>query len=206
MAYDSKESGQFEVYVAPYPSTQSAAPYQVSIGGGRQPLWSRPGDELYYRDFTGALFAVKTPPTSTFTASEPVRLLEGGAYAGAGAELSARMYDIGNDGRLLMVKNSADGALPMLVQVRHLFKHLTTNRVLSSRGPQTMSTTRELVLERVRAPIATTDVFRVDTPIASSTIRPSIPLPVHIARQESSRGGEGAPMHVHVLRRLVRAR
>ncbi len=53
IAYDSNESGQFEVYVRPYPNVNDNR-WQISQGGGRQPLWSRDGRELFYRDFTGA--------------------------------------------------------------------------------------------------------------------------------------------------------
>jgi hypothetical protein len=45
LAYDSNETGQFEVYVRPYPDAERGR-WVVSRGGGRQPLWSRDGREL----------------------------------------------------------------------------------------------------------------------------------------------------------------
>jgi eukaryotic-like serine/threonine-protein kinase len=46
IAYTSNESGQFEVYVQPFPAT--GAKWQVSRGGGSQPQWSADGRGLYY--------------------------------------------------------------------------------------------------------------------------------------------------------------
>ena len=65
LAYDSNESGQFEVYVRPYPDADKAR-WQVSVDGGRQPLWSRDGRELFYRDFSGAVMSVPYGPHARF--------------------------------------------------------------------------------------------------------------------------------------------
>lgn len=48
LAYTSDESGQDEVYARPYPD--GGAKVVISTGGGRNPLWSSDGDELFYRD------------------------------------------------------------------------------------------------------------------------------------------------------------
>jgi Tol biopolymer transport system component len=48
LAYTSNETGRFEVYVRPFPGTGGAI--QVSVDGGDQPVWSRDGRELFYRD------------------------------------------------------------------------------------------------------------------------------------------------------------
>ena len=53
----SDETGQFEIYVRPYAAPDSGR-WKVSINGGRSPLWSRDGRELFYRDFGGALLSV----------------------------------------------------------------------------------------------------------------------------------------------------
>ena len=75
LAYDSDESGQFEVYVRPYPDTDRAR-WQVSVGGGKQPLWSRDGRELFYRDFAGTLLSVPVTGNPTFTAGRPQKILD----------------------------------------------------------------------------------------------------------------------------------
>src|SRR5262249_49181005 len=40
LAYQSNDSGRFEIYVRPFPDVNSAR-WQVSSGGGVQPLWAR---------------------------------------------------------------------------------------------------------------------------------------------------------------------
>jgi hypothetical protein len=46
VAHGADETGQYEVYVAPFPSISSQ--YQVSLQGGTQPRWSRDGKRLYF--------------------------------------------------------------------------------------------------------------------------------------------------------------
>ena len=47
LAYESDQSGRFEVYVRPYPNVDTGR-WQVSTNGGKQPVWSSDGDVLYY--------------------------------------------------------------------------------------------------------------------------------------------------------------
>jgi len=47
LAYESDESGRFEVYVRPYPDVD-ARRWQVSNEGGSQPIWSPDGRTIYY--------------------------------------------------------------------------------------------------------------------------------------------------------------
>ncbi len=47
VAYTSDETGQYAVYVEPFPPTGDRWP--VSTGYGEEPLWSAAGDELFYR-------------------------------------------------------------------------------------------------------------------------------------------------------------
>ena len=117
IAYDSNESGQFEVYVRPYART-ALGRWRVSTSGGRQPLWSRDGKELYFRDFSAALLAVQVTPSSAFTATPPVKLLEGSRYRGGGAQLGGRTYDLSADGSLfLMLKPLIPPGTPLAIVV-----------------------------------------------------------------------------------------
>src|SRR4029078_10797592 len=47
LAYASNDSGQFQVYLRPYPGPERRVP--VSTLGGSFPLWRRDGKELFYR-------------------------------------------------------------------------------------------------------------------------------------------------------------
>jgi Tol biopolymer transport system component len=47
LAYDSNETGDYEIYVRPFPGP--GGKWQISTGGGRYPKWSRTSKELFYR-------------------------------------------------------------------------------------------------------------------------------------------------------------
>jgi serine/threonine-protein kinase len=116
LVYDSDESGQFEVYVRPYPNPYEGSRWQISAAGGRQPVWSRDGRELFYRDFSGALMAVPIMAGPDFAPGPPVRLFEGTGLMGAGAQGGGRTYDVGPDGsRFLMVRAGNQAATPLVV-------------------------------------------------------------------------------------------
>src|SRR5205085_577357 len=51
VAYQTFESGRWEVYVAPFPAT--GARWQVSTGGGLFPKWRSDGREIIYTSATG---------------------------------------------------------------------------------------------------------------------------------------------------------
>ena len=93
LAYESNESGPYEVYVRPFPDVE-AGKWQVSTAGGQAPLWSRDGTELFYRASNRLMVvAVQTDPS--FSRGTPQTLFEGTFSAG---------YDISPDGRFLMIK------------------------------------------------------------------------------------------------------
>ena len=76
LAYQSNESGSNEVYVRPFPDVNGGR-WQISTGGGQQPLWARSGEELFYRAPSGALVAVKIERARSFTAGAATKLFEG---------------------------------------------------------------------------------------------------------------------------------
>jgi serine/threonine-protein kinase len=47
VAYHSDESGRLEVYVRPFPDVNGGK-WLISSAGGRRPVWSRSGKELFY--------------------------------------------------------------------------------------------------------------------------------------------------------------
>ncbi len=125
VAYDSDESGQFEVYVRPFPDAYGGSRWQVSSGGGRQPVWSRAGSELFYRDFSGALQSVPVTPGSAFAPGRPVKIFESAEYLGSGAQGGGRTYDVAPDGRrFLMLKFTGQNQAPQLVVVLNWFDEL----------------------------------------------------------------------------------
>jgi serine/threonine-protein kinase len=134
--YDSDETGQFEVYVRPYPDTDSGGRWQISSEGGRQPMWSRDGRELYYRDFDGGMWALPVEPGRVFAPGPAVRLFSNPSYSGRGKLMSARTYDLSPDGqRFLMIKaqpGPIEAGTPALVVVLNWFEEL--KRAVPARG------------------------------------------------------------------------
>ncbi len=108
MAYTSNESGQAEVYVRPFPDVDSGRKSQVSIGGGRSPLWSPDGRELFYRN-GDAVMAVSVRIKPDFNLATP-RTLFRGTYLnlpGFQTPLDLNSWDIDPDGkRFLMIKDA----------------------------------------------------------------------------------------------------
>lgn len=129
LAYEANDSGRFEVYVRPFPGV-SRGRWQVSTGGGAQPLWARNGQELFYRAPTGAVMRVEVSGGSSWAAAPPTQLFGGAYYAGSTTVLG-RTYDVSPDARrFLMIKPSAavadeaTTAPASLIVVRNWFEEL----------------------------------------------------------------------------------
>jgi serine/threonine-protein kinase len=127
IVYDSDESGQFEVYVRPYPQAYSGGRWQISSNGGREPLWSHDGREIFYRDFDGGMHAASVKLNPTFEPGPVARLFPNAEYAGSGATGSDRTYDVTHDGqRFLMIKREtgATATTSSIVVVLNWFEEL----------------------------------------------------------------------------------
>jgi hypothetical protein len=59
LAYQSNESGVFEVYVQSFPD--GGRKWQISTEGGRWPQWARSGREIFYRNLNGMMAAAVGP-------------------------------------------------------------------------------------------------------------------------------------------------
>jgi len=120
IAYSSDESGQVEIYVRPFPNVEDGR-WQVSVGGGAQPLWAHGGEELFYRA-DEAMMSVPVQTDENFVAGSPQLLFEIGNTLGL---FGGRSYDVSQDGRFLMVKEleSASQIAHILV-VKNWFEEL----------------------------------------------------------------------------------
>jgi eukaryotic-like serine/threonine-protein kinase len=107
LAYISNESGRPEVYVQPYPGP--GGKWQISTGGGTEPLWNHNGRELFYRSGR-RMMLVQVTTGPAFTASKPVVLFEKD-YAASEFPATGIAYDVSRDGqRFLMVKEPGQGS------------------------------------------------------------------------------------------------
>ncbi|MGH7536403.1 MAG: hypothetical protein ACREMG_12610, partial [Gemmatimonadales bacterium] len=100
LAYTSDESGRIEVYVQPFPGPGGR--WQVSNGGGSEPVWSRNGREMFFWQ-GDRMMAVPVSGSSEFAAGRPALLFEG-HYERPFARPN---YDVYPDGlRFVMIKGS----------------------------------------------------------------------------------------------------
>ena len=74
LAYETNDSGRFEIWVRPYPDVNSGK-WQVSNEGGTRPLWARNGKELFYVSLTGTLMSVGVESGATWAATAPTQLI-----------------------------------------------------------------------------------------------------------------------------------
>jgi Tol biopolymer transport system component len=99
LAYASSESGNFEVYVRPFPGP--GGKWQVSTGGGFFPKWSRNGKELFYRTTESKIMVVTyTLSGDSFRADKP-QLWSPGQFTDLGLGFSN--FDLHPDGRRFAV-------------------------------------------------------------------------------------------------------
>jgi Tol biopolymer transport system component len=72
VAFETNESGRWEVYLAAFPTFTSKR--QVSSGGGVQPQWRHDGRELFYLGPDGSMMSVRVETRTDLTATTPARL------------------------------------------------------------------------------------------------------------------------------------
>ena len=118
LVYASNESGQFEIYVRPFPNV-STGKWQVSRGGGLKPLWAPDGRELFYRrpdDLAMMVAPIETEPT--FSPGNPTVLFEATNFP---VPAGPRRFDIAPDGqRFLMTKEgeaTSEDATPPQINI-----------------------------------------------------------------------------------------
>jgi serine/threonine-protein kinase len=122
ITYGSDESGRPEIYVQPYPP---GGKWLISTEGGTEPMWSRNGQELFYRSST-KMMAVDVTLTPAFSAGKPRQLFDGQFFSSV-FPLTGRSYDVTADGRrFLMVKETEQATSPVKLNiVVNWFEELT---------------------------------------------------------------------------------
>jgi serine/threonine protein kinase/Tol biopolymer transport system component len=118
MAYMSDETGNFEVYVAPFPAAGNWWRKRISNNGGSQPRWRRDGKELFYIAPDGALMAVPIAEDE-FEAGTP-RTLFKTRIAGVNSlirPLNLTNYAVAGDGQRFLIASDADDTPPSSITV-----------------------------------------------------------------------------------------
>jgi hypothetical protein len=107
VAYGSDESGDSEIYIAPF--SRPGEKYQISRNGGQRPRWRQDGKELFYETLDGRLMVAEVRITAPGVPVGVVRTLLGGTMQTAG---SGYPYEISVDGQHILVAMSVASQKP----------------------------------------------------------------------------------------------
>jgi hypothetical protein len=123
LAYASNESGVYEVYVRPFPPSESAR-YQVSLAGGSMPRWSRNGRELFFVSANTRMMAAAIDTRNGFSSGTPVSLFNGGNFR---FDAFHTNYDVLPNGDFLILgprRSGNDAGPPRIVWVENWLSDL----------------------------------------------------------------------------------
>ena len=112
IAYQSNESGRFEIYVQPFPGP--GRKFQISTNGGAQPRWNKDSKEIFYVSLDSKMMAApvklsadgQSLETGTPAVLFPVRIA-GGPTPG----INKQQYAVSSDGQRFLVNLAADEAV-----------------------------------------------------------------------------------------------
>jgi serine/threonine protein kinase/Tol biopolymer transport system component len=110
VAYGSNESGEWEIYVAPFPGP--GRKWQVSVGGGGWPIWRRDGAEILYVNVAGDLTGVEVEERGTGLAFGQPKTLFQHRFTSNGPG-----FDVTADGQRFLMIEPAESLPPEPVTV-----------------------------------------------------------------------------------------
>jgi len=125
IAYQSNESGRFEVYIKPFPG--GSGQWQVSLGGGGEARWNARGDKLWFRAFGNALMEVDVQSSPSFSLGQPLELFKGDPI---GVDLTIGYQSLDAGDRFLAVRTQPDpdGSTPSITVVQNWFAEFRNKR------------------------------------------------------------------------------
>ncbi|HXW07440.1 MAG TPA: protein kinase [Vicinamibacterales bacterium] len=126
VAYQSNESGRYEVYVRPFPA--GAGQWQVSLDGGTDARWSARGDKLWFRAYGNILMEVDVKSAGgAFAFGEPREVFKGDPIA---VDLTLGFAVLANGERFIAARRVADpdGSMPSITVVQNWFAEFADRR------------------------------------------------------------------------------
>jgi WD40 repeat protein len=125
LAYSSNRSGVSQVYVQPFPNVDDGM-WQISGGGGTEPIWANDGTELFYRKGGGGdLVAVQVSTDGSFQIGQEHVLFPAARY---GSNSLHPLYDVSpDDQRFLMLRSTSaeeDAPPPRMIMTLNFFTEL----------------------------------------------------------------------------------
>ncbi len=123
LAYVSNRSGEYEVYVRPFPNPGNMR-WPVSVDGGVEPVWAHGGRELFYKS-AGNLMSARVVPDTTFVIGERRVLFSIQGYSAPYNQ--HQLYDVTpDDQRFVMIRlvgGEGDNDIELIV-VENFFEEL----------------------------------------------------------------------------------
>ncbi|MEP6574045.1 MAG: protein kinase, partial [Gemmatimonadota bacterium] len=101
LAYESNETGQTEVFLRPFPATDSGK-WQISNGGGVAPLWARNSKELFFVSSAGDMMAEPIASAAKPRGGPPRMLFHLADDLYMSATEFYTPFDVAPDGRFIM--------------------------------------------------------------------------------------------------------
>jgi eukaryotic-like serine/threonine-protein kinase len=104
IAYQSNESGQFEIYVQPFPGP--GGKFQVSTNGGAQPRWNKNGKEIFYVSLDSKMMSAPiklSPDGQSLEGSTPAVLFPVRIAGGPLPGVNKQQYAVSADGQRFLV-------------------------------------------------------------------------------------------------------
>ncbi len=117
IAYESAEAGMSELAIVPSPFTEVSAP-TLPVGPGSFPVWSRSGDELFYRSAEGFMMTRRVSGEASLILGSPQVLFSMEGYVGG--------FDVDLDAQRFAIVRQPPGArpVPSLIVVQNFFAEL----------------------------------------------------------------------------------
>jgi Tol biopolymer transport system component len=109
IAYQSNESGRFEIYIQPFPGP--GGKFQISTDGGAQPRWNKNGKEIFYVSLDSKMMVAPvklSPDGQSLETSAPVTLFPVRIAEGTLPGVARQQYAVSSDGQRFLVNLAAD--------------------------------------------------------------------------------------------------
>ena len=109
IAYQSNESGRFEIYIQPFPGP--GGKFQISTDGGAQPRWNKNGKEIFYVSLDSKMMVAPVKLSQdgqSLETSAPVTLFPVRIAEGTLPGVARQQYAVSSDGQRFLVNLAAD--------------------------------------------------------------------------------------------------
>jgi serine/threonine protein kinase/Tol biopolymer transport system component len=114
-AFQSDESGQYEIYLRPFPDDGRKGYGPVSVNGGTQVRWNPNGKELFYLGLDDRLMSVTITTTASgrsIEAAKPISLFQTHIIE---AGVLSQQYVVSHEGNRLLVLTTQEAIAPITV-------------------------------------------------------------------------------------------